>query len=247
MCDLPQTGRGIVADSTGSDLVRRTGFWSALLTALIGAVSLGVAITTPPRSGPFAAPGTAIEFPYAQAVQFVPRDFLWMYPALLLMLSFLVLAVCLRERALPESRVLGTVGMNLAVLGVGIIAVDYFIQLQTVQPALLKDEALSVAALSQYNPHGVFITLENLGFLLISLSLGFFATTLRRTRLERVVFWFFVGCATIAVVALVAMWSSLGFDLEYLYEVAVISALWLTLIVTGALLAFVFKREAARA
>lgn len=227
---------------TQSALVARIGFWSALMTALVGAVSFGMAITTPPRSGPFAPPGTAVVYPYTDAVQFVPRDFLWMYPALVMLFTFLALAACLRERAVGPSRLMGTIGMNLTAISVGIIAVDYFIQLQTVQPALLRGEGASVAALSQYNPHGVFITLENLGFLLLSLSLGFLAFTLGRSRAQRVVFWIFIGCALIAVVALVGMWSYFGPGLEYFYEVAVISALWPTLIVTGGLLAFAFRR-----
>lgn len=231
--------------SARADVLARIGSRSALLTAIIGTVSLSMAVTTPPRSGPFAAPDIAIAFPYADAAQFVPRDFLWMYPATLMMFSFLVLAVCLRERAEESSRLFGTIGMNLATLSIGIIAVDYFIQLQTVQPALLQGEGASVAALSQYNPHGVFIALESLGFLLLSVSLGFLALTLGRSRIERAVFWLFVGCATIAVLALVGMWSYFGFDLEYFYEVAVISVLWLTLIVTSGLLSVVFRRSAA--
>lgn len=231
-------------DSSQAAVLARTGFWSAFLTALIGAISLGVAVTTPPRSGPFAPAGTAITFPYADAAQFVPRDFLWMYPALLMLLSFVVLAACLRERATGPSRLHGTVGMNLATLAFGIIAVDYFIQLQTVQPALLQGEGASVAALSQYNPHGVFITLENLGFLLLSISLGFLAATLGRSRIERVAYWIFTACAAIAVIALVGMWSYFGLRLEYFFEVAVISVLWLTLIVGGGLLAVSFRRGA---
>jgi len=224
--------------------VGRVGFWAALFTSLIGAVSLGVAVTTPPRSGPFAAPGEAITFPYAEAAQFVPRDFLWMYPALLMMLAFLVLAVCLQARSTGERRIFGTVALVLASIAVAVILVDYFVQLQTVQPALLRGEGESIAAISQYNPHGLFITLENLGFLLLSIALGFFAFTLGRSRLERVVRWLFVGCASLSVIAFVGMWGYFGFDLEYLFEVAVISLVWLTLIVSGALLSLVFKRGA---
>jgi len=235
--DQARTGGG------RSVVLARLGFWSALTTALVGAAALGVAVTTPPRSGPFAATGSAIAFPYADAARFVPRDFLWMYPATLMLLSLLVLATCLRERAAAPWRVLGTVGMNLTTIAVGIVAVDYFIQLLTVQPALLNDEGASVAALTQYNPHGVFITLETLGFVLLSVGLGFLAFTLGRSRLERVVFWVFLGCASLDVAALIAMWSYLGFGLEYFYEVAVISVLWLSLIVSSGLLAVVFGRE----
>ena len=41
-----------------SSLTDRVGFWAATLTAILAAVSFGVAATTPPRTGPFAAPGS---------------------------------------------------------------------------------------------------------------------------------------------------------------------------------------------
>ena len=164
----------------------RIGFWAAILTAALAAVSFGVAVTTPPRTGPFAAPGSAIPFPYSAAAQFVPRDFLWMYPALLMMLAFLVLAVCVREHAVADRKVVGTIGLCLAVASFTIIAVDYFIQLRTVQPALLNGEFDGLAIMSQYNPHGVYIALEELGFLAMGLSFAFLALVIGSSRLERV-------------------------------------------------------------
>jgi hypothetical protein len=164
----------------------RIGFWAAILTAALAAVSFGVAVTTPPRTGPLAAPGSAIPFPYSAAAQFVPRDFLWMYLALLMMLAFLVLAACVREHAVADRKVIGTIGLCLAVSSFTIIAVDYFIQLRTVQPALLKGEFDGLAIMSQYNPHGVFIALEELGFLAMGLSFAFLALVIGSSRLERV-------------------------------------------------------------
>jgi hypothetical protein len=75
-----------------SSLADRVGFWAATLTAILAAVSFGVAATTPPRTGPFAAPGSTLPYPYADAAQFVPRDFVWTYLAVLMMLALLVLA-----------------------------------------------------------------------------------------------------------------------------------------------------------
>jgi hypothetical protein len=225
-------------------LLDRIGFWAAVLTALLAAVSFGVAATTPPRTGPFAAPGSAIPYPYSAAAQFVPRDFLWMYLALLMMLAFLVLAVCVRERAVAGSKVMGTIGLSLAVASFTVIAVDYFIQLRTVQPALLKGELDGLAILSQYNPHGVFIALEELGFLAMGLSFAFLALALGSSRLERVTRWVYLVSSALIVAAFVGMSWYFGFGLEYRFEVTVISLGWLTLMISGVLLAFVFRRSA---
>ena len=233
------------ATKAGSvSLSDRIGFWAAILTAALAAVSFGVAVTTPPRTGPFAAPGSAIPFPYSAAAQFVPRDFLWMYPALLMMLAFLVLAVCIREHGAADRKVVGTIGLCLAVASFTIIAVDYFIQLRTVQPALLNGEFDGLAIMSQYNPHGVYIALEELGFLAMGLSFAFLALVIGSSRLERVTRWVYLASSALIVAAFVGMSWYFGFGLEYRFEVAAIFLGWLTLMISGVLLAFVFRRSA---
>jgi len=222
----------------------RIGFWAAILTAALAAVSLGMAVMTPPKTGPLAAPGSVIPFPYSAAAQFVPRDFLWMYPALLMMLAFLVLAACVREHAVADRKVIGTIGLCLAVASFTIIAVDYFIQLRTVQPALLKGEFDGLAIMSQYNPHGVYIALEELGFLAMGLSFAFLALVIGSSRLERVTRWVYLASSALIVAAFVGMSWYFGFGLEYRFEVTAIFLAWLTLMISGVLLTFVFRRSA---
>ena len=52
------------------------------------------------------------------------------------------------------------------------LMVDYYVQFTTVQTSLVKGEldgGLSV--LSQYNPHGVFVALEDVGYFTMSFGL----------------------------------------------------------------------------
>lgn len=224
----------------------RVGFWAAILTALLAAASFGVAATTPPRTGPFAAPGSAIPYPYAATAHFVPRDFVWMYLALLMMLAFLVLAACVRQRAVEARKVFGTIGLCLSTVSLTVIAMDYFIQLRTVQPALLRGELDGLAIISQYNPHGVFIALEELGFLVMGLSFAFLALSLGSSRPERVTRWVYLVSSALMVAAFVGMSWYFGFGLEYRFEVTAISIGWLTLMLSGSLLAFVFRPSAHR-
>ena len=83
-----------MTDNSARVSASRLGVWVAPATAAVGAVSLAVAGTTPPRSGPLCNDG-CIAYPYTDAAAFVPRDYLWMYPEVLLTLLFVVLAVCL--------------------------------------------------------------------------------------------------------------------------------------------------------
>jgi hypothetical protein len=235
-----------VASAESAGPADRVSFWAAILTAVSAAVSFGVAATTPPRTGPFAAPGTALAYPYSDAARFVPRDFVWMYFAVLMMLAFLVLAACVRERALGGRRVFGTIGLSLAIASFVVIAMDYFMQLRTVEPALLRGEADGLAILSQYNPHGVFIALEELGFLVMGLSFAFLALALGSTRLERITRWVCLVSSALMVAAFVGMSWHFGFGLEYRFEVTAITIGWLTLSVSGGLLAFAFRRRGGK-
>jgi hypothetical protein len=44
------------ASVTGASVLRGVGVSSAVATTVLSAVAFGVAVTTPPRTGPFAAP-----------------------------------------------------------------------------------------------------------------------------------------------------------------------------------------------
>lgn len=224
--------------------LRTLGVWSAALTAVLAAVAFGVAVTTPPRTGPFAAPGTALAYPYSSAASFVPRDFLWMYPAAAMMLAFVVLAACVREYA-ASKRLFGTTGFGLAVASMTVIAIDYFIQLRTVQPSLVRGEFDGLAIISQYNPHGVFIALEELGFLLAGIAFFFLALALGSCGLERWVRRLLFASSALTVACFVGLSAAFGLSVEYRFEVFAIMIVWLTLLAAGAMLAFVFARSEA--
>ena len=71
---------------------------------------------------------------------------------------------------------------------------------------------------------------------------GFFAFCLGQSRGERIVRWLFLAAAISAIVSFIGMSLYFGLNLEYLFEVTIISMVWLTLIVSGALQAFAFAR-----
>lgn len=234
---MSDSARSVICAS----VLRGVGVSSAVATTVLSAVAFGVAVTTPPRTGPFAAPSTAIAYPYSAAAQFVPRDFLWMYPALAMMLAFVVLAACVRQLATGR-RLPGTLGLGFAVASMTVVGIDYFIQLRVVQPALLNGELDGLVIISQYNPHGVFIALEEFGFLLAGLAFCFLAFTLGSTKLERAARWVLLASSALVVGSFAGLSFAFGFGIEYRYEVAAIAIVWLTLTIVGGLLAFVFAR-----
>jgi len=222
----------------------RLGFWASILTAVAAAAALVIAITTAPaRSGPFCMVDPCITYPYTDAAAFVPNDYLWMYPAFLLAPLFVVLVVCIHHYAAVDKKMFSLIALSFAVISAATLATNYFIQLTVVQPSLLKGEVEGLSLFSQYNPHGVFIALEDVSYLMMGVAFLFAAAVFdRRERLERIIRLLFITSSVLAVGSLIILALVYGSDLEYRYEVVVLLVDWIALIVSGALLSVFFKR-----
>jgi hypothetical protein len=217
-----------------------------LSTATAAAVSLAVGITTPPRSGPYCRSG-CVTYPYTDAAAFVPRDYLWMYPALVTAAVFVVLAVCIHDWVLPGRRLFARTGVCFAVIGAGALVVDYGIQLTVMQPGLLRGETEGLSPFSQYNPHGVFIGLENVGYATLNLALLFLGIALARqgSRLARATGRVFSVGGALTMVVLILYGAIYRTSLDYRFEVISLLITWLVLITGGLLLSVTFARARA--
>ena len=80
--------------------------------------------------------------------------------------------------------------------------------------------------------------------MVMGLSFAFLALSLDSSRPERVTRWVYLVSSALMVAAFVGMSWYFGFGLEYRFEVTAISIGWLTLMISGLLLAFVFRRPA---
>jgi hypothetical protein len=227
--------------------VERFDFITAVLTFVTTSVSFGVAILTPPKGGPFCTAG-CVEYPYTDIAAYIPRDFLWMYPALLPAPLFVILLSRLHERAPIERKSLGRVAVTFGAMAAAILTAVYFIQLRYVQPAVLRRELDGLAPWTQYSPHGVFIALEEAGYALMGIAFLFaglaLTTDSRVLRAVRLVFLLGFACVTSAFVALSVVY---GFGVEYRFEVAAITIDWTVLIVAGALLAIAYRTRSRAA
>jgi hypothetical protein len=227
--------------------VYRLGFWVAILTAVTAAAALGIAITTAPaRSGPFCLVdlvGSCVTYPYTDVAAFVPTEYIWMYPALLMALLFAVLVICIHFHAAADKKIFSQIALSFAVIAATAHTINYFIQLAVVQPSLLKGELEGLSLFSQYNPHGIFIALEDVGYLMMGIAFLFVAAVFSRQEwLERVIRFLLITSAILAIGSLILLTLFYGSELEYRYEVAAILVDWITLILAGALLSVFFKR-----
>ncbi len=220
----------------------RLGMWSAVATVTLAVVTAVVGVTTPPRSGPMCQVERCVTAPYTDVAGFVPRDYLWLYPAVGLQVAFLLLVAVLVGSAAARRRGQAVAAMGFTVLGSGLLLADYGLQLFVVQPSLLAGEAEGLGLLSQYNPHGVFIGLENLGYAALAVGFACLSSVLAGSggRLRAVSRVFLAG----AVATWVALaWLTVAYQerVDYRFELAAISIYWLVATVTGTLLALEFR------
>jgi hypothetical protein len=225
----------------------RLGSWIALLTAAATIVSFAVAIFTPPRSGPFCT-GACVGYPYSATAAFFPRDYLWMFPSLLMTPLFVTLCACVDLWVDDGKRIFSRIALAFAAIAAALITLDYFIQIQVVQPSLLKRETEGLALFSQYNPHGLFIAMEDLGYLMMSASLFFLGAALSRsTRLEISLRILLRGGALLAFATFIGMSLYFGNDLETRFELAIITISWTALTIASLMLGILFRRTSRQA
>lgn len=218
------------------------GFYAAIITTVVTAVTFGIAIFTPPLSGPFCV-GSCFNYPYTDTVSRFPRDFIWMYFAILLTLIYVVLMVCIHYYASKEKKIFSQIGLSFALISATVLIIDYFIQISVIQPSLVNGETDGIAILTQFNPHGIFIALEEIGYLMMSFSFLCIAPVFSGTnRLETAVRWIFIISFIITILSFIIISILFGINREYIFEVVVIVIDWIVLIVSGILLTVVFKR-----
>lgn len=236
--------------TTGAESSQRisyqVGLYSSVFTALMTVLTFGFAITAIPISGANCREG-CIEYPYLDTVSQFPRDYRWMVPAIILMLVYVIWMAAIHAYAAQPRKIFSQIGLIFASMAALILLSDYFIQFSVVPVSLMNGEKEGITLLTQYNAHGIFIVLEELGYLLMSLSFLFVAPVFSsQNRLEAAVGWVFIGGFVLAIVSLVIFSMIYGLDRQDRFEVAIISIDWLVLIINGVLLSMVFKKAIGR-
>ncbi len=222
--------------------IAKVGFYSAMLTALLTVFSFVIAYLTPPLSGPFCA-GGCFTYPYSDIASRFPRDYYWMYPAMVLNVVYYILMVAIHYFAPADKKIFSHIGMSFAFLSMATFVIDYFLQVSVIQPSLVLGETDGIALLSQFNAHGVFIVLEEIAFIMMSLSMLFMAPVfVGQTKSEKAICWIFIGDFVLTAVSLALFTVFYGIFREYRFEVAAFSINWLALVVSGILLSVIFRK-----
>lgn len=216
---------------------------AAALTAGLTAFAFGLASRAVPISG-VNCPGDCLEYPYLDTADRFPTDYVWMYPAIGLVLAYVLMLASMRTLAPGRRRIFGSMAVATAVVAAAVLVPNYWVQSSVVPASIAAGENEGITLLTQYNPHGLFIALEEVGYLVMSISFLLAIPLVAGSGLRRrVVRWLFAAGFVVPVATLAVFTIIYGLDRQDRLEVVLIAVDWIVLIVNGILLALVFRSQ----
>jgi hypothetical protein len=219
------------------------GFYSAVILTVITFVTFGLALTAVPISGAN-APGGGLSYPYLDTLKQFPKDYLWMFSAIILIIVYVVYMVSIHSTAKDDKKVFSQISIIFTIISAVVLLADYFIQIAVVPVSLTKNEIEGITLITQYNPHGIFIALEELGYIMMGVSFLFIGFIFQeKSRLELFIKWIFITAFILIILSLIIISIQYGIDRKDRFEVVSLSVSWLVLIVNGILSSVFFKKQ----
>jgi hypothetical protein len=86
---------------------------------------------------------------------------LYVYPSLILPLSFIVLLVCIHLSVHEEKRIWSLIALSLGILYATMASINYNIQVVAVRQSLAAGETMGIEMFIPDNPHSVFNAMAN--------------------------------------------------------------------------------------
>jgi len=218
------------------------GWYASMALTLLTIITFGFAMIAIPPAGPY-CPADCMEYPYADLLNYYPRDYYWMYLAVFQLFAFIIFIVSIHNNAPAEKKIFSSSGVVFALISVIVLLADYFIQFAVVPVSVMKGETEGISLLTQYNGHGIFIALEELGYFTMSISLFFIAPVFPPVKgLNQSIRLVLLIPFVLNVLSFIFYSIRYGIDRSYRFEVASITIDWLFLIAAGILVAVWYKR-----
>lgn len=165
--------------------IRRLGFWSAIVSAIMSVLWF---ITFAMKDVLAPVPPWMELQEYAEA--FSPLRLLYVYPSLLLPLSFIALLVCIHLRIPEEKRVWSLIALSLGILYATMASINYNIQAVAVRQSLAAGETMGIEMFLPDNPNSVFDALAN-SYVYMALAMFAAGFTFENQGLQRWIRWIF--------------------------------------------------------
>ncbi len=219
------------------------GFYTAISLIVMTIITWILAMKAVPASGPY-CPGDCMDYPFEDLILYYPRDYLWMYLAVIQVFAYLIFIISNHFTTQNENKLFSFLSIAFAVITATVLLIVYFVQFSVVPISVMNGETDGVALLTQYNDHGIFIAMEELGYITMSISFLFLAFIFtNKTRLEKSLRIILILGFIFTVFSFVFYSVNFGIDRSYRFEVAAISINWITTITTGILVSIFMRKR----
>jgi len=204
--------------------------------SLITILTFSFAMIAIPKSGAF-CPKDCFNYPYLNSFSQYPRDFIWMYLGIVLFIWFYVFILVIHKNTPKPNRIFSRIGLFFSGSTSLIMIIDYFVQVSVVPVSLKNNETQGLPLIIQYNPHGVFIALEEIGLILMSISFAFVGFVFDgKDKLSRIIKYLLWIPIIVTLFSFILITYQYGLDRKDRCEVIIISTNWIVLIISGFLI-----------
>jgi hypothetical protein len=219
------------------------GYYSSFILSVLTIITFGFAMTAMPPAGPY-CPGNCMEYPFPDILLYYPRDYLWMYLAIFQLFAFVIFMVVNHYIVNPTKKIYTLLSISFTLISATVLLIAYFTQFSVVPVSVIKGETEGISLITQYNEHGLFIAMEELGYITMSIALFFLAFAFsKNTKIERAIRIILITQLFLTVLIFLFYSVKFGLERSYLFEVATITINWLVIIVVGIMSGFNFKKK----
>ncbi len=220
----------------------KLGIYASTILSVLTLITFGFAMKAIPPSGPY-CPGNCMDYPFTDILLYYPRDYNWMYLAIFQLFAFVVFIVASHFISNKTNKVFTFLSTVFSVISATVLLIAYFTQFSVVPMSMMKGETEGIALITQYNGHGMFIAMEELGYSTMSIALFFLAFAFsNRTRLEMAIRIILLSQLGLTLIAFLLYTLKYGLERSYLFEVATIAINWIVLIVTGIMIGLHYRK-----
>ena len=219
------------------------GYYISLSLIFLTIITWGLAMIAVPPSGPY-CPGDCMNYPFTDILKYYPRDYYWMYLAIFQLFAYLMFFILNHFIAPIEKKIYSLSSLAFALISTIVLLIAYFTQFSVIPISMMKGETEGIALITQYNGHGLFVALEELGYITMSISFLFLAFAFsQRNRLEKAIRIILFVQFILTIISFIFYSIKFGIDREYRFEVSTITINWLVIIIVGILISISLKKQ----
>lgn len=220
------------------------GYYSSFLLSILTIVTFGFAMTAIPSVGPY-CPENCMDYPFPDILLYYPRDYYWMYLAIFQLFAFVIFIVTNHFIVNAAKKLYTFLSISFALISSTVLLIAYFTQFSVVPISVMKGETDGIALITQYNEHGLFIAMEELGYITMSIALFFLAFAFsKNSRAERIIRIILLSQLILTFIAFILYSIKFGIERSYLFEVATITINWLVIIIVGIMIGLYYRKIA---